>query len=87
MPRKPGLGPPILRVESLDDGREIRAKTFVDDFTQETREVIQDPREPREIMPVQARIDARNIAKHQAIGRVLNRLFTPKVFTPFKRRV
>lgn len=32
MPRKPGLGPGIMRIEGLSDGREIRP-ALVDDFT------------------------------------------------------
>lgn len=64
MPRKVSLPPAILKVESLSDGREIRPKSFVEDFP-EGRElpVKPDPTPARVMQSGNELLDARKRAK------------------------
>lgn len=45
MPRKPGLGPRILRIESMSTGREYHGPLGADDFTGQ-------PIKPRDTQPI-----------------------------------
>lgn len=81
MTRKPGLGPPILKIERLSDGRD---PTAVDEFTQEP--LAQSHARAPKIDNAQAHQDQANRAK-AAAQRALLGLMHPKPFKPFKRRI
>lgn len=63
MPRKPALPPMIYRVEGMSDGRELRPRAFIDDFTGEAMPVVQDDRPTRVLPSGQELRDAHNRAE------------------------
>lgn len=81
MPRKPGLGPPIFKIERLSDGVDIK---LIDDFTG-----LPLPQPDAKPLPgAQELRDAANRAKRAANRVLADRLFGPKpVREPFKRRI
>ena len=81
MPRKPKPGPPILRIETMSDGKAWYPPAGVDDFTQQpiARAVDTGPVRPRR--NAQDIIDERNRAKAQARQLMLQRVL-PQLFEP-----
>ncbi len=77
MPRKPGLGPTILRIVALSTGRVVRGnKGLVDDFTGQPIEPIEDqsPIKPllgadelKDITRRKARVEKRVLLEHVGI--------------------
>ena len=98
MPRKPGL-PPIANmvIEGLSDGREVRAESFVDDFTGQVMPVVQDTRPARRLpTPNEMALRRKQIAQAKAelamqrsakaLKQVLVNMIDPPQHSPFKRR-
>lgn len=71
MPRKVKPGPAILKIEGLSDGREIRPKTYVDDFTGQAMPVVQDMKPVRAMKSAQEVKDEINRAKRKQLDKIL----------------
>ncbi len=98
MPRKPGL--PLIAnmvIEGLSDGREVRAVSFVDDFTGQVMPVVQDTRPVRRLPTpnemalrrkqiAQAKADLQAQRSAKALKQVLVNMIDPPEHKPFKRR-
>lgn len=73
MPRATKLPPPILRIESLSTGREMRPESFVDDFTGEALPMVQDDSPVRPPMDANEFDRARHRAKAEAQAEILRK--------------
>lgn len=71
MPRKPSLGPRILRIEGLSDGREVRPSEYFDDLSQQWRPMIPDTALPRVMVSAADLTERRQRAKLAAYQQVL----------------
>lgn len=72
MPRKVKSGPPILKIEGLSDGREIRDETFICDLTGEVKPVVQDMKPVRVMKSAQEVTNEINKAKREFFDKVLH---------------
>lgn len=89
MPRKPGLGPAILRIELMSTGHEYRPSVGVDDFTGLPIVRVQDTAPVRALPSAQELQDAANRTKRMQARTLLAMLEQPKPKPqagPFKRR-
>jgi hypothetical protein len=102
MPRKP-KPPPIANmvIEGLSDGREVREKSYVDDFDGEVRPVVQDMK-PKRNLRTGAELRAEQQRKRrleverkqaqaqrmaQALNKAVRDMIDPPKREPFKRRI
>jgi hypothetical protein len=102
MPRKP-KPPPIghLVIEGLSDGREVREKSYVDDFDGQVRPIVQDVKPVRNL-PTGAELRAglqrakrekaereRKQAQRMAdsLVKTMRDMIDPPPHKPFKRRI
>jgi len=71
MPRKPSLGPGILRIEGLSDGREVRPSEYFDDLSQQWRPMAPDTALPRVIVSAADLTERKQLAKLAAYQQIL----------------